>query len=294
MNFLDVIILSIVEGITEFLPISSTGHLVLTSHLLGLQQTEFLKSFEVIIQLGSILAVVILFFNKFFSFKKGIAINQKVWINVIAAFIPTAIIGFALYKVIKGFLLGNELITVAALFIGGIALIVLEKVYISRHSRGGGNPQEIKTDPRIPPKGTSFEEAARKDDGISSIEELSIKQSMGIGLAQSVSIIPGVSRSAASILGGMFLGANRQTAVEFSFLLAIPTMMAATALDLIETNFTFSASEWQLLIIGFIGSFIVALVVVKWFVKYVQSNTFIPFGIYRIIVSIFYFIFILY
>lgn len=267
MTIIDSIILSIVEGITEFLPVSSTGHLVLTSHLLGLQQTDFLKSFEVIIQLGAILAIVVLFFNKFFNLKKGLAINKKVWINVLCAFIPTAIIGFALYKVIKGYLLGNELITVAALFIGGIALIILEKIHANRYKKS--------------------EHAAKL------IEELSIKQSIGIGLAQSISIIPGVSRSAASILGGMFLGASRQTAVEFSFLLAIPTMIAATGLDLLETNFTFSSQEWLLLSIGFIGSFIVALIVVKWFVKYVQTNTFIPFGIYRIIASILYYIFII-
>lgn len=263
MTIIDSIILSIIEGITEFLPVSSTGHLVLTSHLLGLEQTEFLKSFEVIIQLGAILAIVILFFNKFFNVKKGIAINKKVWINVISAFIPTAIIGFALYKVIKGFLLGNELITVAALLIGGIALIILEKV----HAKKTSSLQSHTT----------------------SIEQLTVKQSIGIGLAQSISIIPGVSRSAASILGGMFLGATRQTAVEFSFLLAIPTMMAATLLDLLETNFTFSPNEWLLLAVGFIGSFIVALIVVKWFVKYVQTNTFIPFGIYRIIAALIYF-----
>src|SRR5690606_18934855 len=122
---------------------------------------------------------------------------------------------------------------------------------------------------------------------------LSIKQSFGIGLAQSISIIPGVSRSAASILGGMFLGAKRQTAVEFSFLLAIPTMMAATTLDLLETNFTFTANEGMLLATGFIGSFIVALMVVKWFVKYVQTNTFIPFGVYRIIAAILYYLIII-
>ncbi len=262
MTVIDAVLLSIVEGITEFLPVSSTGHLVLTSHLLGLPQTDFLKSFEVIIQLGAILAIVILFFNKFFNFKSGIGINKKVWINVLSAFIPTAIIGFALYGVIKNVLIGNELITVSALFIGGILLIILEKLHKKKY--------------------TKTESHAK------SIEQLSVKQSIGIGLAQSISIIPGVSRSAASILGGMFLGASRQTAVEFSFLLAIPTMMAATGLDLLETNFSFSSNEWLLLFVGFLGSFIVALIVVKWFVKYVQTNTFIPFGIYRIIASLLY------
>lgn len=282
MDFPQAIILAIVEGVTEFLPVSSTGHLVLTSHLLGLEQTEFLKSFEVIIQLGAILAIVILYFNKFFNLKNGIGINKKVWINVLAAFIPTAIIAFLLYDFIKGVLLGNELVTVSALFIGGIALIVLEKVYKRRNPP---HPDPLPKEREV----VSSLRANAKQSHTSSIEHLSIKQCIGIGLAQSISIIPGVSRSAASILGGMFLGANRKTAVEFSFLLAIPTMIAATSFDLFETNFSFSQNEWLLLATGFIGSFIVALIVVKWFVKYVQTNTFIPFGIYRIIAAILYY-----
>ena len=273
MNYIDAIILAIIEGITEFLPISSTGHLVLTSHILGLEQTVFLKSFEIIIQLGAILAIVVLYFDKFFNLKSGIAINKKVWLNVLAAFIPTAIIGFTFYKLIKEFLLGNELITVLALFLGGIALITLEKVYVRRNDKKQKNIQTLSV--------------------AETIEQLTIKQSIGIGLAQSISIIPGVSRSAASILGGMFLGANRQTAVEFSFLLAIPTMMAATGLDLLKTDFSFNTNEWFLLSVGFIGSFIVALVVVKWFIVYVQKNTFIAFGLYRMIIAIIYWIFML-
>jgi undecaprenyl-diphosphatase len=270
MTYIDALIFAIVEGITEFLPISSTGHLVLTSRLLGVPQTEFVKSFEVIIQLGAILAVVVLYWNKLFNFKKGLAINKqslsmnnRVWINVIAAFIPTAIIGFALYSVIKNILLGNEYITLAALFIGGVLLILLEKIHTEKNTH------------------------------VSKIEDLSIKQSILIGLAQSISIIPGVSRSAASILGGMFFGAKRQTAVEFSFLLAIPTMMAATGLDLLETNFALTSQQWLLLSIGFIGSFVVALIVVKWFIKFVQKNTFVPFGIYRIIAAFLYWVIVL-
>lgn len=263
MTIFDAVIFAIVEGITEFLPISSTGHLVLTSRILGVPQTEFVKSFEVIIQLGAILAVLVLFWNKFFSFKNGIALNQKVWINVIAAFIPTGIIAFTLYRVIKEVLLGNEYITLAALFIGGLLLIFLELIH------------------------------KEKESHVSTIENLSLKQSALIGLAQSVSIIPGVSRSAASILGGMFVGAKRQTAVEFSFLLAIPTMMAATGFDLLETNFSFTSEEWMLLTTGFIGSFIVALVVVKWFIKFVQKNTFIPFGIYRVVMAVLYWLIIM-
>ncbi len=269
MDLFQSLLLSVVEGITEFLPVSSTGHLILTSHLLGIPDSEFTKSFEIIIQLGAILAILILYWKKFFDLKKGIAINKKVWLNVGAAFIPTAIIGFSLYKMIKSILLGNELITVAALFIGGILLIIIEKMLKSRSS------------------------SAKEFNPQNSIENLTLKQSFLIGLAQSVSIIPGVSRSAASILGAMYLGAGRQTAVEFSFLLAIPTMLAATLLDLLKVETSFTSAEWKLLAAGFAGAFIVALFVVKWFVKFVQTNTFIPFGIYRIIVSILYFLIIL-
>lgn len=276
MDLLQALLLSVVEGITEFLPISSTGHLILTSHLLNIPDSEFIKSFEIIIQLGAILAIIVLYWDKLFTlnkeknvtfdkdyFQSNLRINFNVWGKIFCAFLPTAIIGLIFYSIIKEYLLGNELITVSALFVGGIALIVLEKMH------------------------------KEKESSATSIENLTIKQAFLIGLAQSISIIPGVSRSAASILGAMYLGAKRHTAVEFSFLLAIPTMLAATALDLIKTEVSFTSDEWALLATGFIGSFIVALIVVKWFVKFVQKNSFIPFGIYRIIISILYFLIIL-
>jgi undecaprenyl-diphosphatase len=250
------VILSIVEGLTEFLPISSTGHLVLTAKLLGITQTEFVKNFEIFIQLGAILAVVVLYFKKYIK-------NPLVWKRVLTAFIPTGIIGLVLYRLIKNFLLGNELITVLALLIGGILLIILEKVY--------------------------KEQAHHKTQ----IEEISFKQALGIGLIQSLSIIPGVSRAAASILGGMFLGLKRGVAVEFSFLLAVPTILAASGFDLLESGLSFSSDQWFVLIVGLISSFIVALIVIKWFIKYVQTKTLIPFGIYRIMIAILYLIFIL-
>ncbi len=248
MDFLQALILSIVEGVTEFLPISSTGHMVLASDLLQIPQTEFVKNFEIIIQLGAILAVVVLYFKSLLNF--------KLWPKIIVAFLPTGILGLTLYKIVKDLLLGNTIITLSALFLGGIALIVLEKMY-----------QE-------------------KPHHLDKIEDMSLKQALGIGLVQSVSMIPGVSRSAATIIGGMFLGLKRTTATEFSFLLAIPTMFAATGLDLLKTDFKFSSNEALLLIIGFLGSFITALVVVKFLINYVKKNTFIPFGIYRIILSL--------
>lgn len=248
MDFLQAIILSIVEGVTEFLPISSTGHLVLVTDFLNIPQTEFVKSFEIIIQLGAILAIVALYW-------KTLIQDIKVWKNILIAFLPTAVVGFTLYKVIKGFLIGNTTITLVALFLGGIFLIVWE--FLHREKEGA----------KI------------------SIDQLSLRESFLIGVCQSFSIVPGVSRAAASIIGGLLVGANRKTAVEFSFLLAVPTMFGATGLDLLESNLAFSAQEFSILAVGFIGSFIVALLVVKWFIKYVQTNNFIAFGVYRIVLS---------
>ncbi len=256
MDYFQAIIFAIVEGITEFLPISSTGHLVLTAKLLNIPQTEFVKSFEVIIQLGAILAVVYLYW-------KTIWTNKKVWKPVIIAFIPTAVAGLLLYKTVKTVLIGNELVTVYALLIGGIVMIAVEYLL----------------------KG--------KDGKIGKIEDISPKNAFVIGLFQSISIIPGVSRAASTIIGAMILKTNRKTAVEFSFLLAIPTMAAATGLDLFKSNFSFSSYEYSVLAVGFIGSFIVAIFAVKFFIKFVQNHTFIPFGIYRIILAIIFFLFIL-
>lgn len=255
MDFIQAVILSIVEGISEFLPISSTGHLILASDLLKISQSEFVKSFEIIIQLGAILAVTFLYWKKL--------INFKLWPKVIIAFLPTGIVGLTLYKMIKGFLIGNSLVTVTALFLGGVLLIILEKAY------------------------------KEQEYHVSNIEQMTNKQAFWIGVCQSVSIIPGVSRSAATIIGGMFLGLKRTTAVEFSFLLAIPTMIAATGLDLVKTHLAFSGNEYMLLGIGLIGSFITALLAVKFLIKFVQTNTFIPFGGYRIVISILFFFLIL-
>lgn len=254
MEFYQAIILSVVEGVTEFLPISSTGHLVLTSQLLKIPQTEFIKSFEIIIQLGAILAVVILYWKKFLQ-------SKLIWKKVFAAFLPTAFVGFVLYKFIKVYLIGNSTVSLIALFLGGFFLIIFELMH------------------------------KEEDSHISDIERLDIKTSMLIGFIQSLSVIPGISRAGASILGGLTLGLKRKTAVEFSFLLAVPTMIGATGLDLIKTNFKFTINELLLLGIGFIGSFLVALIVVKWFVKYIRANNFILFGVYRIVFSILFWLF---
>jgi len=264
MNLLQTLILSIVEGITEFLPISSTGHLILASHVLNIPQTEFTKSFEIIIQLGSILAVVYLYWKRILD-------SKKLWKPLLAAFIPTAVVGLVLYKFVKNFLIGNTTVTLLALFIGGIVLIAIEKYW---------------------ERGPTTHAATRGRSGFVKIEELTLKQSFLIGLAQSVSIIPGVSRAAATIVGGLFMGMDRKTAVEFSFLLAIPTMAAATGLDLVKSGFSFTQSEWMLLGVGFIGAFITALFAVKYFLQFIQKHTFVPFGIYRIVLALLFWLFV--
>lgn len=251
MDLSHAVILAIVEGFTEFLPISSTGHLILTSYLLGIGQTPFMKSFEIIIQLGAILAVIFLYWRKL---KRSYILWKKIFI----AFLPTAIIGFTLYRVIKDILLGNPLITLGAIFLGGIILIFLELLY------------------------------KEKEYHVQNVEEITYKQSVLIGLFQSLSLIPGVSRAAATIIGALFLGAKRKAAVEFSFFLAVPTMITASTFEIIQSSFSLTTSEIQYLLIGFILSFFFALLAIRFLLSFIQSHTFIPFGIYRILLAIVY------
>lgn len=256
MNFFHSIVLGIVEGVTEFLPISSTGHMILTADLLGLAKTDFLSSFEVCIQLGAILAVVILYAKRILTQFKLIKI-------LLAAFLPTAIIGLVLYKFIKAYLLNNTAVVLLALLVGGIVIILFERFY------------------------------KEKPEAVSEVENISYKQAFIIGVVQSVAVIPGVSRAAATIIGGLSLGLKRKTIVEFSFLLAIPTMLAATGLDLLKTGTSFSGSEWGMLATGFSVSFVVAFFSVKWLLKFIQKNSFTYFGYYRIILAIVFWLMIL-
>lgn len=262
MNYWQAIILSIVEGVTEFLPISSTGHLVLTARILNVAQTDFVKSFEIIIQLGAILAVVVLYWKSFLR-------KKEVLKRVLVAFIPTAIVGLVLYKVVKELLLGNEAITLVALFIGGLSLIVIEFLYKDKYQK----------------QSNKF----IHDD----LTNLSFRFAFLIGVCQAISIIPGVSRAAATIVGGLFCGLSRKTAIEFSFLLAVPTIAGATGLDLLKSNFNFDKFEFSLLTIGFIGSFLVAFTVIRLFLRYVEKNVFTLFGIYRMILALAYWFFII-
>jgi undecaprenyl-diphosphatase len=256
MTIIQSLILGIVEGLSEYLPISSTGHLILASNLLSIVQSEFTKTFEIFIQLGAILAVIILYWKTFLK-------DKDYWKKIVIAFIPTGIIGLILYKFIKHYLLGNSLIVVITLFLGGIILILIEQI-LKR------NEAKIKT-----------------------AGGLGYKEAFLIGLFQSISIIPGVSRSAATIVGGLILGMKRESAVEFSFILAVPTLVAATTLDLVKSNLAFTAPQYLSLLIGFISSFITAVIAIKYFISFVKEHTFIPFGIYRIIIAVLFFLFVL-
>ena len=198
MNILQVLIFGVVEGITEFLPISSTGHLILTAKLLGVGQSEFIKSFQIAIQLGAILSVVVIYWDRLTS-------GSKIWKRLLVSFLPTALIGALLYKMIKRYLLGNNAVVLWSLFIGGLFLIIFELLY------------------------------RRKEEEVEEICAISYRQALIIGLFQSVAMIPGVSRAAATIIGGLVVGLKRKTIVEFSFLLAIPTMFAATSLDIYKS-----------------------------------------------------------
>ncbi|MCM8781589.1 MAG: undecaprenyl-diphosphate phosphatase [Candidatus Omnitrophica bacterium] len=249
MDLVKAVILGVVEGITEFLPISSTGHLILISHILKIAQTDFLKSFEIAIQLGAILAVASLYWKLLF-------VNFKVLKRVITAFFPTAVIGIIFYKIIKNFLLGNTEVVLWFLFIGGILLMLFELLY------------------------------REKEEGSDKLSDVSYGQSFLIGLFQSLAMIPGVSRSAATIVGGLILGLRRKTIVEFSFLLAIPTMLAATGLDLIKSAPAFTVEQLGFLIVGFLTSFIVALLSIKFLLYFIKTHNFISFGVYRIILTL--------
>ena len=248
MNIIQSIILSIIEGLTEFLPISSTGHMILASSIMNIPEDAFVKTFEISIQIGAIMAIVLLYAKRFLQ---GISIYFKLAI----AFIPTGIIGFLAYPYIKTYLF-NPIIVSISLVLGGIVLILIDKKVVG---------QESKT---------------------AELENISYKNAFFIGLFQSISMIPGVSRAAATIVGGIFNGLDKKQAIEFSFLLAVPTMFAATGYDLYKTTIVFSGHEIFLLSLGLVVAFITAWIAVKVFVKIVQNYGFKYFGYYRIIIGI--------
>lgn len=253
MTIIAAIILGIVEGLSEFLPISSTGHLILASALLQLQQTDAHKVFEVTIQSGAMLAVV-------YIYRRQLASRSDLLNKLCFAFLPTGILGFLLYRLVKSFF--QPSLVSYMLIAGGVAFIVIER-YIKDH----------------PP-------------AIAGIQEISYRQAFTIGLLQSLSMIPGVSRSGATIMGGLLVGLNRKDAAEFSFLLALPTMLAATGYDIYKNYSLFNQGDWQNILVGFITSFIFAVIGIKALLRFITSHTFIPFGIYRIAVGILFLVFL--
>jgi undecaprenyl-diphosphatase len=234
--------------------------MILAGYLLGIPESLFLKSFEVIIQLGAILAVVLVY-------RKKICRDFKLMLKVLIAFIPTAVIGLTFYSFVKKYLLTSPLVVVVALLIGGILIVLIE-----RHKEKNTNFTQEETI-----EGEKVEELTDTS--------ISIKQALYIGLFQSVAIIPGVSRSAATIIGGELLGLKRRVIVEFSFLLAIPVMCAAAVLDVYKYHSVFTSENLPILGVGFVTAFVVALIAIKSFLAYIQRHSFAVFGVYRIVLA---------
>jgi undecaprenyl-diphosphatase len=251
MNNLQAIILGIVEGLTEFLPVSSTFHLIFAGKVLGLASSDFLKLFEVFIQSGAIFALV-------FIYVKTLLTNKKLFLNVVYAFIPTALAGAVLYKVIKGIFFEADWLMIGVFILVGVVFIVLEK-YQQKH-------QVVLT---------------------KSCDHLNLHDSLIIGTSQALSVVPGVSRAGSVIVAMMLLGYRREEAAKFTFLLSLPTIFAASALDLYQSREMLASMSggWELLVIGSLVSLVVAYFVVKWFIAYLAQHTLEIFGWYRLIIG---------
>jgi undecaprenyl-diphosphatase len=251
MSILHVIILSIVEGLTEFLPVSSTGHMIVTSSIMGLEKTDFLELFEICIQLGAILAVVVLYWKKFFDFARW-----RFYGKLLIALIPAVVLGVLFAHKIKELLKMPAVVGVSFL-VGGIVLLFIDNVF--------------------------------KNPVVDEEEKISYPNAFVIGIWQCLAMIPGVSRSAASIIGGMQQKLTRRAAAEFSFFLAVPTMCAATAKDLWDyhkTHGALASGEIKYLALGNVIAFVVAILAMKFFVDYLKKHGFKLFGYYRILAGI--------
>ncbi len=248
MDIFQSIILGIIEGFTEFLPISSTGHMIVASKFMGLPQSSEIKAFEVIIQLAAILAVLALYKDKF-TFKK-----IELWKKIILAYLPLAIVGFIFRHQIKALF---SVKVVAVMFIvGGLIFLIIEKFY------------------------------KKKEHHTKDVEKVNYKQALYIGLAQIFALIPGTSRAGSTIVGGLLSGLSRKCSAEFSFLLAFPVMLTVSGYDLLKHYHEFSSQNLMTLIVGFIISFIVAFLTMKLFLSFLNRFTFVSFGVYRIIFGI--------
>lgn len=249
MNVFQAIILAIIEGLTEFLPVSSTGHMVIVSSIMGIGTDDFVKLFEVAVQLGAILAVVVIYWKKFLDFT-----NWKFYLKLLIAVIPALFFGYLLNDFIDN-TLGNPIFIATVLFLGGIVLLFIDSWF---------NKASVKSD-----------------------EELSNKKAFNIGLFQVLAVIfPGLSRSAATIIGGMQQKLTRHEAAEFSFFLAVPTMCAATGYKLLKGYHLLNAENIKLLLIGNVVAFLVALIAIKSFISFLNKHGFRLFGWYRIIVGV--------
>jgi len=252
MSLLHALILGIIEGLTEFLPISSTFHLLFASKLLGITQTEFSKFFDVFIQAGAILAVVVLFFKDWF---KDIELLKKVAVS----FVPTAIVGFVLHQVIKDVFFESERLMIASFLIVGFLFLMVE----SRIKKGTLNLNK-------------------------SLVTLSYSQAVLIGLFQAMAVVPGVSRAGAVIVGMMVLGFRREDAAKYSFTLAVPTILAAALLDVVKMRENLSlmdSANTMALAVGFVAAFLSALIIIKWFIQFLRSNSLSVFAWYRWVVG---------
>ena len=255
LDTIKAIILGIVEGFTEFLPISSTGHLILVNQFLSFDK-KFTLLFDIVIQLGAILAVLVYFFKKLWPFTKDAAKNKEtlnIWYKTIIGVLPAIVIGALFASKIEERLF-NPWVVAIALLVGGLIIIFIER--------------------------------KNKQPKITSISNLSFKTAFLIGLVQCLSMIPGTSRSAATIIGAMIFGASRLVATEFSFFLAIPTMIAASAYSLFKYRALLDMNQSFILLVGFLISFIIALLAIKFLINYVQKNNFKIFGWYRIVLGI--------
>jgi len=248
MDIIQSAILGVIEGFTEFLPISSTAHMIVASKAMGLSQTTYTKAFEIIIQLAAILAVVFVYKEKF-SPKK-----IELWKRLIVAYLPLAIVGFVFRHQIKD-LFSTQIVAIMFI-VGGIIFLIVEKFY------------------------------KEKEHYVREVEKVTYKQSLLIGIAQVFALIPGTSRVGASILGGMLSGLNRKASAEFSFLLAFPVMITVSAYEFLKHYHEFSSENILTLSVGFVVSFVVAYLTIKLFLSFLERFTFVSFGIYRIIFGI--------
>lgn len=255
MTYLQALIIAIIEGLTEFLPVSSTGHMILASSLMNIHNPQFAETFEIVIQLGAILAVLFIYIKRFF-------VGINIYLKLFVAFLPTGIIGLLAYKTIKLYLFNPYVVSVS-LIVGGIVLLFLDKW------------------------------SEKKESIYKEIEDISYINAIKIGLIQCVSMVPGVSRSAATIFGGVFSGFNRQQAAEFSFLLAIPTMFAASGYDLLKEKDNIHSSDITILLFGAMIAFIVAFLAVKAFVAFLNKYGFKHFGYYRIVLGVLFLVYAL-